>query len=105
MTATSSVLTHDPKSDVPVLEVALRSPAVYVGAMAAAEPTGSGLTGSARPGSPMPGCPGCGRRSASTWAPAFPDETAVAIAAELIQLRWGGTGQPRTATSGRIHHG
>src|SRR5207244_1442818 len=33
-----------------------------------------------------------------------PEETAVAIAAELIQLRWGGTGQPLTVTSGRIHH-
>ena len=33
-----------------------------------------------------------------------PEETAVAIAAELIQLRWGGSGQPLTATTGRIHH-
>ena len=33
-----------------------------------------------------------------------PEETAVSIAAELIQLRWGGTGQPLTATEGRIHH-
>jgi xanthine dehydrogenase accessory factor len=29
----------------------------------------------------------------------------VAIAAELIQLRWGGSGQPLTGTTGRIHHG
>jgi xanthine dehydrogenase accessory factor len=28
----------------------------------------------------------------------------VSIAAELIQLRWGGTGRPLTATEGRIHH-
>ena len=33
-----------------------------------------------------------------------PEETAVSIAAELIQLRWGGTGHPLTATEGRIHH-
>jgi xanthine dehydrogenase accessory factor len=33
-----------------------------------------------------------------------PEETAVSIAAELIQLRWGGTGQALTATEGRIHH-
>jgi len=26
------------------------------------------------------------------------------IAAELIQLRWGGTGHPLTSTEGRIHH-
>ena len=33
-----------------------------------------------------------------------PEETAVSIAAELIQLRWGGTGHPLTSTEGRIHH-
>ena len=33
-----------------------------------------------------------------------PEETAVSIAAELIQLRWGGTGRPLTSTEGRIHH-
>jgi len=33
-----------------------------------------------------------------------PEETAVAIAAELIQLRWGGSGKPLTMTAGRIHH-
>src|SRR5260370_16254962 len=34
-----------------------------------------------------------------------PEGTAVAIAAELIQLRWGGTGMPLTGTTGRLHHG
>ena len=33
-----------------------------------------------------------------------PEESAVSIPAELIQLRWGGTGHPLTATEGRIHH-
>lgn len=32
-----------------------------------------------------------------------PEETAVSIAAELIRLRWGGTGRPLSETSGRIH--
>jgi hypothetical protein len=32
-----------------------------------------------------------------------PEETAISIAAELIQLRWGGTGQALTTTDGRIH--
>jgi xanthine dehydrogenase accessory factor len=27
----------------------------------------------------------------------------VSIAAELIQLRWGGSGRPLTETEGRIH--
>jgi xanthine dehydrogenase accessory factor len=33
-----------------------------------------------------------------------PEETSVSIAAELIQLRWGGTGQALSDTEGRIHH-
>jgi hypothetical protein len=32
-----------------------------------------------------------------------PEETAVSIAAEIISLRWGGSGQPLTATEGAIH--
>jgi xanthine dehydrogenase accessory factor len=32
-----------------------------------------------------------------------PEETAVAIAAEIIAGRWGGSGQPLTGTSGAIH--
>ena len=32
-----------------------------------------------------------------------PEETAVSVAAELIQLRWGGSGRPLTDTAGRIH--
>jgi xanthine dehydrogenase accessory factor len=33
-----------------------------------------------------------------------PEETAVSIAAELIQLRWGGTGQALTDTQGPDPH-
>jgi xanthine dehydrogenase accessory factor len=32
-----------------------------------------------------------------------PEETAVSIAAELIKLRWGGTGDALTDTEGKIH--
>jgi xanthine dehydrogenase accessory factor len=32
-----------------------------------------------------------------------PEETAVSIAAEIVGLHWGGTGQPLTATEGAIH--
>jgi xanthine dehydrogenase accessory factor len=32
-----------------------------------------------------------------------PEETAVAIAAEIIAERWGGSGQPLTGTAGAIH--
>ena len=98
------VLTHDPKFDVPLLEVALRTPASYIGAMGSrrthddrlARLREVGLTEAelARLRSPI----GLDLGSRT------PEETAVSVAAELIQLRWGGSGQPLTETSGRIHH-
>jgi xanthine dehydrogenase accessory factor len=99
------VLTHDPKFDVPLLEVALRRPAAYIGAMGSrrthedrlARLREAGLTEAelARLRSPI----------GLDLGARTPEETAIAIAAELIQLRWGGSGRPLTATTGRIHHG
>jgi xanthine dehydrogenase accessory factor len=97
------VLTHDPKFDVPVLEVALRTPAGYVGAM------GSRLTHADR----LERLRAIGLTEAELarlrspigldLGARTPEETAISIAAELIQLRWGGTGQALTTTDGRIH--
>jgi xanthine dehydrogenase accessory factor len=99
------VLTHDPKFDVPLLEVALRTRAGYVGAMGSrrthddrlARLRESGMAESelARLRSPI----------GLDLGARTPEETAVSIAAELIQLRWGGTGHPLTRTEGRIHRG
>ncbi len=99
------VLTHDPKFDVPLLEVALRRPAAYIGAMGSrrthddrlARLREAGMTEAeiARLRSPI----------GLDLGARTPEETAFAIAAELIQLRWGGTGHPLTATTGRRHHG
>jgi xanthine dehydrogenase accessory factor len=98
------VLTHDPKFDVPVLEVALRAPAAYIGAMGSrrthedrlARLREAGMTDAelARLHSPI----------GLDLGARTPEETAVSVAAELIQLRWGGSGRPLTATGGRIHH-
>jgi xanthine dehydrogenase accessory factor len=98
------VLTHDPKFDVPLLEVALRTPAGYIGAMGSrrthddrlARLREIGLTGEELGRLRSPIGLDLGART--------PEETAVSIAAELIQLRWGGTGQALTDTEGRIHH-
>jgi len=97
------VLTHDPKFDVPLLRVALRSRAGYVGAMGSRRThadrlerlRADGLTDAelARMRSPI-GLDLGGRT---------PEETAVAIAAEIVQTRWGGSGMPLTVSSGRIH--
>ncbi|GAA2100468.1 XdhC family protein [Actinomadura alba] len=97
------VLTHDPKFDVPLLELALRTPAGYIGAMGSRRThedrldrlREAGLTEDelARLRSPI----------GLDLGARTPEETAVSIAAELIQLRWGGSGRPLTATEGRIH--
>jgi xanthine dehydrogenase accessory factor len=99
------VLTHDPKFDVPVLEVALRLPEVaYVGAMGSRRThedrlqrlrdAGVGEDEMARLSSPI-GLDLGGRT---------PEETAVSIAAEIIARRWAGSGRPLTEVPGRIHH-
>jgi xanthine dehydrogenase accessory factor len=98
-----AVLTHDPKFDGPLLEVALRSPAGYVGAMGSRRThekrvtqlrqSGVGEVALARLRSPI-GLDIGGRTA---------EETAVSIAAELVQMRWGGSGQPLTDGAGAIH--
>ena len=102
------VLTHDPKFDVPLLEVALRLPegrhVAYVGAMGSrrthedrmARLKEAGLTDDelARLSSPV----------GLDLGARTPEETAVSIAAEIIALRWGGKGERLAALEGRIHH-
>ena len=99
-----TVLTHDPKFDVPLLEVALRLPEVaYVGAMGSRRThddrlsrlRAAGLTEEemARLSSPI----------GLDLGARTPEETAISIAAEIIAGRWGGSGERLAATQGRIH--
>jgi xanthine dehydrogenase accessory factor len=99
------VLTHDPKFDVPVLEVALRLPRLgYVGAMGSRRThedrlnrlRAAGLTDAELGRLSSPIGLDLGART--------PEETAVSIAADIIAKRWGGGGRPLTETAGRIHH-
>jgi len=97
------VLTHDPKFDVPLLEVALRSPAAYVGAMGSRRThddrlgklreAGVGEAELARLHSPI----------GLDLGARTPEETAVSIAAEIVRDRWGGSGRPLGSTQGDIH--
>ncbi|AYC36694.1 XdhC family protein [Streptomyces griseorubiginosus] len=97
------VLTHDPKFDVPLLEEALRRPAAYIGAMGSRRThddrmkrlTESGLTGAELSRLRSPVGLDLGART--------PEEVAVSVAAEIVALRWGGSGVPLTATAGAIH--
>ena len=100
-----TVLTHDPKFDIPLLEVALRLEQVaYVGAMGSrrthdqrlAQLREVGITDEeiARLSSPI----------GLDLGARTPEETAVSIAAEIISLRWGGAGSRLSDRGGPIHH-
>ncbi len=102
------VLTHDPKFDVPLLEVALRLPdahrPAYVGAMGSrrthddrlARLRDAGLSDAELDLLASPIGLDLGART--------PEETAVSIAAEIIAQRWGGRGERLSRTGGAIHH-
>jgi xanthine dehydrogenase accessory factor len=97
------VLTHDPKFDVPVLEVALRTEAAYVGVMGSRRThedrlgrlREAGVSDEALERLRSPIGLDLGART--------PQETAVSIAAEILLERHGGSGARLTDTVGPIH--
>jgi xanthine dehydrogenase accessory factor len=97
------VLTHDPKFDVPVLEVALRTPAGYIGAMGSRRTHEDRLARLREAGMAEDELARLRSPIGLDLGARTPEETAVSVAAELIQLRWGGSGRPLTDTAGRIH--
>ena len=98
-----AVLTHDPKFDVPVLKEALKTPAGYIGAMGSrrthdnrtARLKEEGVTDEqlARISSPI----------GLDLGARTPEETAIAIAAEIVALRTGHSGGRLAERSGPIH--
>jgi xanthine dehydrogenase accessory factor len=100
-----AVLTHDPKFDVPAIKQALQTNAGYIGAMGSRRThedrlvrlKEAGLTDDelARVHSPI----------GLDLGARTPEETAISIAAEIIQSRWGGSGRHLANTDGPIHPG
>ncbi|MFF8632999.1 XdhC family protein [Streptomyces pilosus] len=98
------VLTHDAKFDVPLLQLALRLPVAYVGAM------GSRRTHLDR-GARLREAGVTERELARLRSPLgldlgarTPEETALSIAAEIVADRRGGSGIPLTGAHTPIHH-
>ena len=100
-----AVLTHDPKFDVPAIKAALATNAGYIGAMGSRRThedrlvrlREAGVTDEelARVHSPI----------GLDLGARTPEETAISIAAEIIQARWGGSGRRLASTEGPIHPG
>lgn len=97
------ILTHDPKFDIPVLELALKTPAAYIGAMGSRRThearirdlrdVGVSERDLGRISSPI------GLDIGATT----PEEVAVSVAAEIIALRHGAPGGRLSDHEGRIH--
>ena len=99
------VLTHDPKFDVPVLEVALRLPEVaYVGAMGSRRTHEDRLARLREVGVTEAELGRLSSPIGLDLGARTPEETAVSIAAEIVALQWGGGGQRLQDTGGSIHH-
>ncbi|RVW04785.1 XdhC family protein [Rhodococcus spongiicola] len=99
------VLTHDPKFDVPLLEVALRLPDVgFVGAMGSERTHLDRLTRLREAGLTDEELSRLSSPIGLDLGARTPEETAVSIAAEIIARRWGGGGRPLRDLHGRIHH-
>jgi len=98
------VLTHDPKFDVPVLEVALEHPLAYVGAMGSRRTHEDRLTRLREAGVTEKALERLASPIGLDLGARTPEETAVSVAAEIIAGRWGGGGARLTDLEGRIHH-
>jgi xanthine dehydrogenase accessory factor len=99
-----AVLTHDPKFDVPLLEVALRLPEVaYVGAMGSRRTHDDRLARLREAGVDDKEIERLSSPIGLDLGARTPEETAISIAAEIVARRWGGSGERLGVRDGRIH--
>jgi xanthine dehydrogenase accessory factor len=97
------VLTHDPKFDVPVLEVALRTEAAYIGVMGSRRTHEDRLARLREAGVDEAQLERLRSPIGLDLGARTPQETAVSIAAEILLERHGGSGARLTDTVGPIH--
>lgn len=97
------VLTHDPKFDVPLLEVALRTPAAYVGAMGSRRTHDDRIARLREHGMSDKELARLASPIGLDLGARTPAETAISIAAEIVSTHWGGSGQPLRELGGPIH--
>ncbi|MGE0299632.1 MAG: XdhC family protein [Pseudonocardia sp.] len=98
------VLTHDPKFDVPLLEVALRLPEVaYIGAMGSRRTHDDRITRLKEVGVTDAEIARMSSPIGLDLGARTPEETAVSIAAEMIAQHWGGAGVRLAEREGPIH--
>jgi xanthine dehydrogenase accessory factor len=99
-----TVLTHDPKFDVPLLEVALRLPEIaYVGAMGSRRTHEDRLDRLREAGLEEKEIARLSSPIGLDLGARTPEETAISIAAEIVAGRWGGSGERLGTLEGRIH--
>ncbi|GIF17895.1 xanthine dehydrogenase accessory factor [Actinoplanes tereljensis] len=99
------VLTHDPKFDVPVLEVAVRLGVAYIGVMGSRRTHRDRLARLRAAGVAEVDLEGLSSPLGLDLGGRTPEETAVSIAAEIVALRHGGSGLRLSETDGPIHAG
>ncbi|MFE2582673.1 XdhC family protein [Streptomyces sp. NPDC059378] len=97
------VLTHDPKFDVPLLQEALRRPAAYIGAMGSRRTHDERMRRLAEAGLGPPQLARLRSPVGLDLGARTPEEVAVSVAAEIVAVRWGGSGAPLTQTRGAVH--
>ena len=97
------VLTHDPKFDVPVLIAALKTPAGYIGAMGSRRTHNNRTARLKEEGATDEELSRIASPIGLDIGARTPEETAVAIAAEIIASRTGHSGGRLSERSGPIH--
>jgi xanthine dehydrogenase accessory factor len=98
------VTTHDWKFDIPLLEIALRMPLAYIGALGSRRTHHDRLTKLRERGLTEHELTRLHSPIGLDIGSRTPEQTAISIAAEIVLQQWGGTGLPLHHLNAPIHH-